>query len=357
MEALMIGEILSILTQKGIIETFLEQVRWWDLAFFIPALLLMGYSYKDRGKYTDLFRAAGMFLFGLFWFSQVSFFLDPLHRDIINGMMSLLGGIFFIFIAVHFYLDFRWKENTKSIRWLLRTSFLTGSAYFVFEHIPLTQGALIYIVAWPTYWLLRLFGHNVVLDPAFPAEYGSGMVISSGEPFVDVPIRIVFACTAALALFLFVSAVIATRTNRNEWKGWAKKEMKRLKGSRNILDIGKRNGIKNIYRMSDKQRKLYAMIAVVPIIFVSNLFRNVAVIAATYTEIMTFEDAHNVYAKILSLVMMVYLTWVLFELLPELQEDVMGLFDLTKRVKKGMMKNGRLDLKYIQRSRGKKKKS
>jgi exosortase/archaeosortase len=66
---------------------------------------------------------------------------------------------------------------------------------------------------------------------------------------------------------------------------------------------------------------------------------------------MEFYDAHNIYAKILSLVMMIFLTWVLFELLPELQEDMMGLFDLTKRVKKGMMVDGRLDLKYIEKKK------
>jgi exosortase/archaeosortase family protein len=353
----MVPELITGTSNVTVAEAFMEQLRWWDLAFFIPALILMGYSYKDRGSSTNLFRAAGMGLFGLFWFSQVAFFLDPAHTDVINGMMSLLGGIFFIFVGFHFYLDHRWDENTKSIQWLLRTSVLTGGAYFIFEHIPITQGALIYIVAWPTYWLLRLFGHNVTIDPTFPSEYGSGMVIESGQPFMDLPIRIVFACTAALALFLFVSAVVATRTNKNEWKGWAKKEIRRLAGSKNILEKGKRNGIKNIMRMSDRQRKIYAIALVVPIIFVSNLFRNVAVIAATFTEIMTFEDAHNVYAKILALGMMIYLTWILFELLPELQEDVMGLFDLTKRVKKGMMKDGRLDLKYIQRSKGKKERN
>lgn len=325
-------------------------LQWWDIAFFIPALLLLAYAMRDRGDPTKLIKAGGMALFGFFWFSQVFVYLDPSHTDIINGIMSFLGGFFFLFIAFHFYLDHRWEEDTKSINWLHRTTVLTAGAYFIFEHIPITQGFLIYIVAWPTYWLLRLFGHDVGIQSGIPTGPGEGLMITSLNSNVDFPIRIVFACTAALALFLFLSAVLATRTNKNEWKGWAKKEIRRLEGSRNILDIGKRNGIKNIYRMTDRQRKIYAILAVIPLIFVSNLFRNVAVIAATFTGTMSFYDAHNIYAKILSLVMMVYLTWVLFELLPELQEDVMGLFDLIKRVRKGMMKNGRLDLKYIQRA-------
>lgn len=346
---------LSLTTDWSLLDTtaVLGTLKWWDIAFFVPGLVLMGLGISDRGKWNSLIKGGGMALFGMFWFTQIGVFLDPDHTDLINGLMALLGGFFFLFIAFQFVLDHLWKERTKSIEWLLRTSFLTGGAYFVFEHIPITQGALIYIVAWPTYWILKVFGHDVVIHDHFPTEVGSGITITAAGGG-DMAIRIVFACTAALAIFLFSSAVIAVKTNKKEWEGWARRELKRTMGSRNFWTRGKRNGIKNILRMSDLQRKLVAIAIVVPLIFVSNLFRNVAVIAATFTGTLSFYDAHNIYAKILSLVMMVYLTWVLFELLPELQEDVMGLFDLTKRTKKGMMKDGRLDLKYIQRTRGEK---
>ncbi len=337
---------MSFLDGTGIIGS----LKWWDIAFFFPSLVLMGIGYTDRGKWTRVIRGLGMVLFGFFWFTQVRVYLDPGHTDLINGIMSLVGGFFFLFIGFQFYLDHIWNERTKSIEWLLRTSFLTGGAYFLLEHIPITQGALIYIVAWPTYWVLRLFGHNVIIHDIFPTEVGGGITITSGDPGADLAIRIVFACTAALALFLFTSAVLAVNTDRKEWEGWARKELRRTKGTRSFWKKGKRNGIKNILKMTDGQRKIYAITVVVPLIFISNLFRNVAVIAATFTGTLSFYDAHNIYAKILSLVMMIFLTWLLFELLPELQEDVMGLFDLTKRVKKGMMKDGRLDLKYIQRT-------
>jgi exosortase/archaeosortase family protein len=337
----------AYLDGAGVIGT----LKLWDLAFLLPSLVLMGLGYRYRGKWTGPVRALGMAVFGVFWFSQVGVYLDPDHMDLINGIMSLAGGFFFLFIGFHFYLDHIWKERTKSIEWLLRTSFLTGSAYFILENIPITQGALIYIVAWPTYWILGWFGHDVNLGTDFPSEVGTGMAITSADPGTTIAIRIVFACTAALALFLFTSAVVAVNTDKKEWSGWARRELKRTASSRNLWTRGKRNGIKNILRMTDGQRKIYAIAVVVPLIFVSNLFRNVAVIAATFTGTLSFHDAHNIYAKILSLVMMIYLTWVLFELLPELQEDVMGLFDLTKRTKKGMMKDGRLDLKYIQNNR------
>ncbi|MEA3558456.1 MAG: hypothetical protein U9R75_04305 [Candidatus Thermoplasmatota archaeon] len=332
----------------------LSGVTFWEIALLVPSLILLGIAYRDLGgRYSSLVRGAGSLVFGLFWLTQTFIFLEPAHFDIVNGMVSLLGALLFFFIAVHCYLDHRWNESTKSIGWLMRTAFLTGSIYFILEHIPATQGALIYIVAWATYGILVLTGHDVTIQAGFPPGGESGLLIPSGDP-TDASIRIVFACTAALALFLFSSAVIATRTNRDEWKGWAYRELKNTRDSSSTWIRSRRNGIKNILRMSDLRRKSYALLAVIPLIFVSNILRNVAVISVVYGGHISFYDAHNIYAKVLSLVMMVILTWVLFEFLPELQEDMMGLFDLFKRVKKGMMVNGRLDLRYIQKQPRKK---
>ncbi len=341
-------DITPAISDASVIEQVMETVRIWDLLFLFPALVILGLSYKNWWKFSPVMRGIGSLVFGVYWLTQVFLYLNPSHPDVINGVISLLGFFFFAFIAWHCFLDQRWKEDTKSIGWLTRTAFLTGSAYFVLEHIPQTQGFLIYIVAWPTYWILKLFGHDVFIQSGFPLGNDSGLMIPSGDPS-DITIRIVFACTAALALFLFTAAILATNTSKDEWKGWAKKELKRTKDSSSLLARSKRNGIKNILRMSDKERKIRAFLYVIPVIFITNLFRNVGVISVTYGGIIEFETAHNIYAKILSLGMMIFLTWVLFEMLPELQEDMMGLFDLTKRVKKGMIVDGRLDLKYIEK--------
>jgi exosortase/archaeosortase family protein len=343
-------ENIPLAADLTIIEQVMETIRIWDLLFFIPALFILGISYRNWWKISPLLRGTGSLVFGIYWLTQVFIFLNPSHPDVVNGVISLLGFLFFVFIAWHCYLDYKWEEETKSIGWLMRTAFLTGVIYFILEHIPVTQGFLIYIVAWPTYWILKLFGHDVFIQSGFPIGMDDGLIIPSGDPS-DTTIRIVFACTAALALFLFTAAIVATDTNKEEWKGWAKKELKKSKDSTSVLARSKRNSIKNILRMSDKERKFRAFLYVIPVIFVTNIFRNVGVISVTYGGIISFYDAHNVYAKILSLVMMIFLTWVLFEMLPELQEDMMGLFDLIKRVKKGMIVDGRLDLKYIEKKK------
>ena len=337
---------LPIQADQNVLSQAMDTLQVWDLALFLPSLALLLLAYRNWWRISPMIRGAGSFLFGAYWLTQVFVFLDPGHLDVVNGVISLLGFIFFAFIAWHCYLDYRWSEETRSLGWLARTAFLTGSIYFILEHVALTQGFLIYIVAWLTYWVLLIFGHDVTIQSGFPLGIDEGLSIYSSDPS-DTTIRIVFACTAALALFLFTSAILATDTSKEEWKGWAHKELARTKGSESLWTRSKRNGIKNILRMSDRERKLRAFLYVVPIIFVTNIFRNVGVISVVYGGIIPFYDAHNIYAKVLSLGMMIFLTWVLFEMLPELQEDMMGLFDLLKRVRKGMIKNGRLDLKFI----------
>jgi exosortase/archaeosortase len=303
-------EILPVTLQPDLTiwEGVMDTIRIWDLLLLLPSLIILGLSYKNWWKFSSLLRGTGSFLFGLYWLVQVFVFLDPSHPDIVNGVISLLGFLFFSYIAWHCYLDHKWEEETKSIGWLMRTAFITGSAYFILEHIPVTQGFLIYIVAWLTYGVLILFGHDVTIQAGFPIGINEGLPIPSGDPN-DTQIRIVFACTAALALFLFTAAIMATHTDKNEWKGWARKELKKTKDSTSLWTRSRRNGIKNILRMSDKERKIRAFLYVIPIIFVTNIFRNVGVISVTY------------------------------------------LFDLTKRVKKGMIVEGRLDLKYIEKKK------
>ncbi len=324
----------------------LRSLDIWDLVFLIPSLLLMGIMFTERGKYSQLVRGLGTLLFAGFWFTQVLLFLEDDHWDPVNAIMSMLGGVFFLFISAHFVLDHIWKERTRSLEWLLRVSLLTGGSYFIFEHIPITQGISIYVVAWLTYLTLRLFGNRIGIEAGIPLEVDHGLLIMPDDTRT-MPISIVFACTAALSILLFSYAALVTKMNRAEWEPWARKEMGRLRDRGSLLARSKVHGLRNLLRMTDAQRKTRAIVIVVLLIFFTNVFRNVGVIAMVYDGHMSFDLAHGFYAKALSLVMMLFLTWVLFEHLPELQEDLMGLVDLTKRVKKGMIVNGRLDLKYV----------
>ncbi len=315
------------------------------ILLYIPSMILMGVSYNDRGRYTPLIRGGGTALFSLYWITQIPAFLGGPEPDIVNAIMSLLGVFFFLFITYHFLLDFRWGEDTKALQWVVRTSLITGWAYLILENVQITQGVIIYVVALLTYYILILLGHDIIMEAGLPTAIGDGVTIFSADPN-DITITIVFACTAALALFLFSGAIFATETNKDEWRPWARREIRRNRNG-NMFQRSRRNGIINMMKLSDRQRKWRAFLIVIPIIFITNIFRNVGVIAVVFGGVMDFYVAHNYYAKFMSLGMMMFLTWVLFEYLPELQENLIGLFDLTKRVRKGMIKNGRVDLKYL----------
>ncbi|MDG6224956.1 MAG: hypothetical protein QCI82_05525 [Candidatus Thermoplasmatota archaeon] len=324
----------------------LTGVSYPELFLFLPSIVIMLIFYSRHGRSTPLFRAAGSILFGLYWLFIAQEILLGRDPDIINGVISALGGFLFLFIAFQLYLDHRFEENTRSIEWLLRMSALTGAFYFITEHVPAFQGGMIFIVAHLTYFVLRLFGFEVFLQSGFPSRIGEGLMITSPDP-TDTMIMIVFECTAALALFLFTAAIIATETDRDEWMPWARKELLRTKGDPSLLVRSRRWGLLNMIRLSDGERKIRAFLMVVPLIFVVNIFRNVGVILAVHGDLLDFYTAHSIIAKVLSLLMMMFLTWVLFENLPELQENMVGLFDLRKRFKKGMIKKGRIDLKYV----------
>jgi len=324
---------------------------WEEMLFLIPSLVILLAFYSRWSRYTSLFRAAGSVLFGLFWATQVPVYLHG-EPDIVNAAFCAAGALLFLFIALQLYFDHAWNEQTLSVEWLLRMSALTASFYFVTEHIPIVQGAFIFVVAHLTYRVLALSGSDVAVQSGFPTEVGEGLAIFSGDPHDDT-ISIVFACTAALAIFLFAAAIVSTRTDKNEWLPWARKELKRTKGTRSFMERTRRWGILNTMRMSDRDRKIAAFLATVPLIFVVNIFRNVGVIVASYGDLMDFYTAHNIVAKVLSLVMMMFLTWVLFEYLPELQENMVGLFDLRMRFRRGMIKNGRVEMKYVTPSNSK----
>jgi exosortase/archaeosortase family protein len=325
-----------------------------EMVFLVPALVILLVAYRPIGKWTACLRAVGSALFGFYWLAMVPYYMGLEDPDVVNAALSGIGAALFLFIAYQLYLDHRWDEETRSIEWLLRMSALTGAFYFLSEHVPALQGSLIYIVAHLTGWVLQVSGFHYTVEGGFPSVIGQGLEIRPADPSSET-IQIVFACTAALAMFLFTAAIISTRSDREEWVPWAKKELSRLKGSPSLLARSKRWGLLNILRMSDDRRKLTAFLMVVPFIFVINIFRNVGVILAVNGGLMDFYTAHNVVAKALSLLMMMFLTWVLFEYMPELQENMVGLFDLRHRFRKGMIKNGRVDLKYVtsQGKRGK----
>ena len=61
----------------------------------------------------------------------------------------------------------------------------------------------------------------------------------------------------------------------------------------------------------------------------------------------TYNIAHNYLSKFLSLIVLVIMVFLIFELLPECREGILGLLDLKDRVKSGLVKDGFVDLEKV----------
>jgi exosortase/archaeosortase family protein len=149
------------------------------------------------------------------------------------------------------------------------------------------------------------------------------------------------ACTGFQSIALVRGIIIATRPERSLWEGWAKANR------RHVERLIERSG--GIYRLrlrmirttldtllnrSSKMRILLAVLVTAPVIYFLNLIRNAAVVYVTQEGFLPFDIFHDWIMRVWSFMVLVILILVVFDLLPELQENLFGLLDiLTKRGK------------------------
>ncbi|MBI5000177.1 MAG: archaeosortase A [Euryarchaeota archaeon] len=268
----------------------------------VIALLLMGIGIFLKRDNAHIFRAVGWTCLGIFWGCQAPLYFTS--NDYVNALGVALALPVFIYLGYHEYLSYKWREEYAPLRFVTIAMFAASLGYFVFDRVPAMGGALILLVAFQSVWLVNLTGtsfgvqgldyagnpwyYRLNLDPA--AEVSA--------PLTGVNIKIVLACTAIQALFILGAFVFASRA----------------KGCTKWTAFG----------------------VIAPIVYVVNLFRNFIVIWLVHVNGPEyFEFAHNVIGKGLSLGALVGLTLFAFWLIPELYEDINGLFVLPWRRKPG----------------------
>jgi exosortase/archaeosortase len=69
----------------------------------------------------------------------------------------------------------------------------------------------------------------------------------------------------------------------------------------------------------------------VPVIYLLNIIRNVGVIYGVEVLNISFYVMHNIIGKIGSLIALIVLAYLAFEILPELYDTIVSLFQLPKR--------------------------
>jgi len=269
---------------------------------FIPLFLGLiflgiGFFYPKK-RIASWWKILGWGLFTFFWATMPSFLYFSEGGDVFNAVVCIIGVYVLLYVAYHEWLSIVRNESVSCLNWIAGGTFLAGIIYFTIENgiIPGLSDWLIETVAAQTADMLHLFGVNVTRT--------QDLLI-----YNNVPVTIIFACTAIQSIVLFVGM------------------------------------IGTLPRVSPKRKALGLLLTVVPIYFL-NLIRNAGVVYMVGSGMTSFEMAHNVIGKTGSLLALIVLLFITFKIVPELYDEIIGIIDLPKR-------KGPLEL-FLRRLLGKK---
>ena len=261
------------------------------LLFASIVLLAIGVLWKDRRCHH--LRAAGWMVFGIFWWLQIPDYIEL--NDPFNVLACALALPAFMFFAYHEMLSFKWREDYKPLKFLAAATFLASAIFFTVDRIPLLAGNLIKVVADQTVAILNALGGNYSAEGILYPGGFSWYRTSSEEISVALggtDITIILACTAIQAMAVAISFIVSTDA---KWK-----------------------------------RKGIALGITVPVVYIVNLLRNVVIIRL-YDSNVSFELAHGLVGKLISVFTLAGLVLLLFAMLPQLYDNIMGAFDLVYR--------------------------
>lgn len=241
-------------------------------------LILLGIGYFVKKKKGKIFNITGYVLFGIYWIFQAPYFLKI--ADTVNAVFCILALPFFIYMAYHDFVSFKNNEDPGCLRFLSGWIFFAGFVYFLVEKTPALEYGLRYETAYETILLLNLLGINAQQN---------GIYIY----WRDAHAILILACTAIQSIMIFLGAFIAIKANL--------------------------------------KRKIYAFLATCPVIWILNLIRNASLMIIVGTTDIDMEFAHNYIGKAGSLIALIVLAFVVFRILPELYDNIVGLMDLLHR--------------------------
>ncbi len=250
------------------------------------ALLMLGFGFFWKDNRCHLVRAMGWTGLGLYWVTKALPYFE--HSDWVNGLGAAMALPIFAFLAFHEFRSYQWEEEYHPLRFVTGAMFIAGLAYVIIGNVPMVPEFLIGIVAEQSVWLANVFGY----------DFGVMYITPDGAPLMghDTNIVIVLECTAIQALLVAGSFLFGSR--------------------------------------GDPVKKAWIFALFVPVIWITNLVRNALVmILVADNGNDYFEFAHNYIGKTMSLIVLIVLILIAFWKVPELYEDINGLFDLPWRNK------------------------
>jgi len=249
----------------------MQVLLWIALGLFITATVA-------PRKIAYSIGAVGWIFFSLHWAYQ------PVHYiavdDYFNVIATILVAIFCGYIAF-----IMWKKADDLTLLMTKAAALGGILYFSFAELATLNHVLIGAVASQTVITLNFFG-----VAAIQADWN---VLTLN----NYPVQIILGCTGIESIALFIGVISCVP--------------------------------------APPRRKLAAFLVSVPTIYILNILRNAFVLTATGNQWFglpedSFYVSHNIIAKFGSLGALVIISYLVFKLLPELLDIVVGVFDLLK---------------------------
>ncbi len=260
-----------------------------SILFLSLILIGIGYFKKNDLKRNNLILFVAWFLFAIYWATQPEFLYYKGDGDLVNALFCIVGVYFLSYISYHEYLCYKRNEEIRSLKFLAGATFFSGMLYFVFQKTVIGN-FLIKIVAEQTVFFLKMMGYNVYTGEIRTSIINTYVPIYfNGIKSVDI----ILACTGLQSMAVFIGVIGAIN--------------------------------------ADNKRKLKAFLYTVPTIYILNLVRNVGVVYGMEVLNIDFYMMHNVIGKLGSLIVLIFLAFLIFNLLPELYQNIMDLFNLPKR--------------------------
>ncbi len=299
-----------------------------DMAFDVTAIrpiiglmgmICLGFAFSSKLNKLRFPAPLGWVLVGLYFGLSVPYYVkiaDP-TLIIMAGAAPFAG----VYLAIYEIRKNK-SEIPEHMKWLRGMIFFSGTPYLLVAQIPHLNRLAIIFVAFQVVLFMRWTGSGdvqlgdfVVNTSELPGnevvwEAWSGNKWWLFEPlpengmFVElinsdggtIGINFVLACTALQSIIVFVGAIIAVNS---KWK-----------------------------------LKLRTLLIVIPLIHALNLFRNAGLIwlHTNYPDwewfgISIFDFGHSYASKVLSLFAMFLMALVIFEILPKLHANVLGVID------------------------------
>ncbi|MGQ9582635.1 MAG: archaeosortase A [Thermoplasmatota archaeon] len=282
-----------------------------DAALIVGLVMLGARSLARERRESHLCAILGWQAFGLYWTMEVPNYVSLHPDDPVNVILYAPALALFSVFSIHEWRLYKSEGDRRALRFIAGMTFVGAGTYFLFARVPLFSSGLIWATAAQTSWLYNLLGASTeVGHPITDAVTGEISV-----PVINSGISIILACTGIEAIVIFLGAFLCVEPREDPWRGYRRLSPR----------------IRRYMGMSMGQRRLRALLYTIPPIWVLNLVRNISIIWLVDSGTTSFDVAHGYLGKLFSFVVLLALAMIVFDLVPEIYDDLLDLYRLGRK--------------------------